>query len=270
LNANNSANFTVFDRPEILRYLFYPRPEWNMSFSANGYTPLAIPVDKDVVVGAAFHESSPTAPNILFFHGNGEIVSDYNEIAPFYTDRGLNFIPVDYRGYGRSTGTPSVGALMKDSHTIFAYLKDWLKNNGYTGPFILMGRSLGSAPALELAKHYHDEVDGLIIESGFAHIEPLLALMGLDMRMLGIENDPVFQNLEKVSEFRKPTLVIHSQYDHIIVPAEGRALYEASPARQKRLLMIAGANHNNIFMAGMGEYMNAVTWLAGLFENGDE
>jgi uncharacterized protein len=207
--------------------------------------------------------------DILFFHGNGEIVSDYNEVAPFYTDRGLNFIPVDYRGYGQSTGTPTVTAMMEDGHKIFAFLQAWMGEKGYTGPLIVMGRSLGSAPALELAKRYQDTIDGLIIESGFAYIEPLLALMGLDMGMLGIKEDLAFQNLEKIKCFRKPTLVIHAQYDHIIIPAEGKALYEACPAQDKRMLMIAGANHNNIFMAGMNEYMNSVVWLAGLVEKGD-
>lgn len=265
-----NIDYSVFDRPEILRFLFYPRVEWNQSFTGNNLVDLSIPVDEHTMIGGQFFESSPSAPNILFFHGNGEIASDYKDIAPFYTGRGLNFIPVDYRGYGRSSGTPTVSAMMADCHRIFAFMKKWLKDKAYTGPFIVMGRSLGSASALELAKSYRDQIDGLIIESGFAYIEPLLALLGVNMALLGITEDQAFRNLEKMKTFDKPTLVIHAQYDHIIAFAEGKALYEACPAKEKKFLAVAGANHNNIFFAGINEYMKAVEWLTGRIENRDE
>ena len=124
--------------------------------------------------------SKESAPNVLFFHGNGEIVADYNDLGPLYISNGLNFMPVDYRGYGRSTGRPTVAAMMMDCHSIFEFTKRWLRDNGYTGRFIVMGRSLGSAPALELASHYKDQIDGLIVESGFAYTGPLLALVGIN------------------------------------------------------------------------------------------
>lgn len=54
------------------------------------------------------------APTLLFFHGNGEIVEDYDDIAQIYLKLGINFLPVDYRGYGRSTGSPTVTAMMRD------------------------------------------------------------------------------------------------------------------------------------------------------------
>jgi len=260
----------VFDRPEILRFLFYPRSEWQLPATGAASPLLAIPVDDAVTIRGRFHRSSMQAVNILFFHGNGEIASDYNELAHFYTNRGMNFIPVDYRGYGTSSGVPTVSSMMKDCHKIFAYLKNWLKENGYTGPFVVMGRSLGSACALELLRNHEQDIDGLIIESGFAHIEPLLALLGVNMASLGISEDRVFQNLEKIKDFHKPTLIIHAQYDHIIALAEGKALFEACPANDKKFLQISGANHNNIFMAGMNQYMQAIEWLIGRIENKDE
>jgi len=58
--------------------------------------------------------------------------------------------------------------MMRDSHVIFEYISDWLDEGDFTGPLIIMGRSLGSAPALELAEQYKDRIDGLIIDSGFA------------------------------------------------------------------------------------------------------
>lgn len=266
----HDIDYSAFDRPEIVRFLFYPRPEWDLSVNGSKSIPLSIPVADDINIGGQFYKSALQAPNILFFHGNGEIASDYIDFAPFFTERGINFIPVDYRGYGRSSGSPTVSSMMEDCHAVFAYLKTWLKENGFTGPFVIMGRSLGSASALELAERYQDQIDGLIIESGFAYIEPLLALLGVNMASLGITEDRAFRNIEKMKSFEKTTLVIHSQYDHIIAIAEGRDLYEACPAKDKRFLTIAGANHNNVFLAGLNDYMNAIEWLIGRIENRDE
>ena len=266
MTTSGDTDYSILDRPEVLRYLFFPRPDLYLSFSRNDAVSLSVPVAEEVTIDGQFHGASLGAPNILFFHGNGEIVSDYNDVAPFYTERGLNFIPVGYRGYGHSTGCPTVAALMGDCHKIFVYVRDWLREKGYTGPIIIMGRSLGSAPALELAKHYEDQIGGLIIESGFAYIEPLLALMGIDAKAMGITDAATFQNIKKIGSFHKPTLVIHAQYDHIIALAEGKALYEACPAEKKRFLLIGGANHNNVFVAGMNEYMRAIEWLVGCLQ----
>jgi alpha-beta hydrolase superfamily lysophospholipase len=257
----SSCDYSLFDRPEILMALFHPRPEWSFNLPQNNLETLMIPVDSDVEIQAQVYLASPEAPNILFFHGNGEIAADYQEIAPFYNNRMINLAVVDYRGYGRSTGIPSVSAMMKDSHTIFAFFKNWLKEKKFAGKVIVMGRSLGSAPALEIAHCHEDELDGLIIESGFAYASPLLRLMGVDMEELGLTEEQGFRNTEKILGFHKPTLIIHGQYDHIIAIQEGEILFHACPAEEKRFLRIAGANHNNVFFAGMTDYMEYIEWL---------
>lgn len=262
----NSFDYSLFDRPEILMALFHPRPEWSFNLPQKGMETLMIPVDRDVDIQAQIYLAATEAPNILLFHGNGEIAADYQEIAPFYTDRAINLIVVDYRGYGRSTGIPSVSSMMKDSHTIFAYFQKWLMEKNLTGKVIVMGRSLGSAPALEIAHCHEQDLDGLIIESGFAFASPLLRLMGVDMEELGLKEEQGFRNLEKIMGFPKPTLVIHSQYDHIIAFQEGELLFNASTAQKKRFLRIAGANHNNIFFAGMTDYMESIEWLIAHLE----
>jgi fermentation-respiration switch protein FrsA (DUF1100 family) len=254
----SKIDYSLLDRPEILMFLFHPRPEWGSPRITSSTEDMLIQVEKDVVVGARFHLTGKDAPTILFFHGNGEIVSDYDDIGPLYMRMGINFFPVDYRGYGRSTGTPTITSMMKDSHIIFDYVQKWLKDRVFTGPFIVMSRSLGSASALELSAHYMDHIDGLIIESGFAYAQPLLRLLGVEMEVLGIQEEDGFNNIDKITTFNKPTLIIHAENDHIISFTEGQALYDACPATDKRLLKIPGANHNDIFLRGMKEYMEAV------------
>ena len=176
-------DYSALDRPEIARLIFHPRSETG-SFANTLATDMYIPVGEEISVGARFHLAGKEAPNILFFHGNGEIVSDYDDLGPVYNRMGINFLPVDYRGYGRSGGEPTVSSMMRDCLTVYDFTRKWLSDNGFKGPFIVMGRSLGSASALELASRHVDNIDGLIIESGFAFTEPLLRLLGVDLRNL--------------------------------------------------------------------------------------
>lgn len=246
------------DGPEVSQYLFYPRASWNSPISQEGVRDVMIPVEDGVSIGARYHIVNKESPSILFFHGNGEIVEDYEDIAFLYIRLGLNFLPVDYRGYGHSTGQPSVSAMLRDAHVVLDYTKKWLNLNGCTGPFIVMGRSLGSASALELAENYPDLIDGLIIESGFAHSQTILNLVGVDMKRASIAESDAFRHIEKIGCFTKPTLIIHAELDQILPFADGKDLYEASGAANKRLLKIPGADHNSIFMVGVSDYMKAV------------
>jgi hypothetical protein len=258
-------DYSPLDRPEVLMFLFHPRAESGSPMrpegshgSQGGKTDIMIPVADQVAVGARFHMAEKSGGNLLFFHGNGEIVADYDELGGVYNQMGINLLAVDYRGYGRSTGKPTVTSMMRDCHTIFDFVSHWLSENDFRGPMILMGRSLGSASVLELAAAYQEIVDGLIIESGFAYAGPLLQLLGINLEKLGFKEETGFRNIDKIKDFHKPTLIIHAEFDHIIPFSDGEALYEACPAEAISLLKIPGANHNDIFMRGLQEYLAAV------------
>ena len=257
--ASSNIDYSVLDRPEVREYLFHPRPEWGDSASEPD---ILIPIEDGVSIGARFHLTDKSAPNILFFHGNGEIVADYDDLGSMYNRMGINFLPVDYRGYGRSTGIPMVSAMMNDCHFIFDFVGNWLEKNDQTGPLIVMGRSLGSASALELCASHKDRIGGLIIESGFAYAEPLLKLLGIDTERLGFNEAEGFRNIDKIETYDKPTLIIHAAFDHIIPFSDGKALYDACASSDKTLLEIPNANHNDIMMRGLSDYLAAVKTLA--------
>jgi pimeloyl-ACP methyl ester carboxylesterase len=255
-------NYSALDRPEVLQLVFHPRREYEATQTRTHGLDIMIPVEKDEQIGACFHMNQKQDPNILFFHGNGEIVADYDDLGPLYNQMGINFLPVDYRGYGRSTGTPTVTAMMNDSNAIFNFIKKWLLEHSYTGPVIIMGRSLGSASAIQIAVSHEDRISGLIIESGLAWTEPLLRILGIDPDAIGFNEERGFQNVHKIQSVNKPVLIIHAEQDHIIPFSEGQALYDACSAADKTLLKIPGANHNDIFMRGLSEYMAAIKALA--------
>ncbi|MBK8185334.1 MAG: alpha/beta fold hydrolase [Candidatus Competibacteraceae bacterium] len=256
--ANFSTDCSLLDRPEVLACLFYPRPGFSRGSLANA-PDLSIAVAEDVVVGGRGYLADPAGTNILFFHGNGEIVQDYDDIGAFYVARGINFIAVDYRGYGRSTGRPTASTLLADSHVILGFIANWLKQQDHTGPLLVMGRSLGSASALELACHDAGLIDGLILESAFAHTGPLLGRIGVELALIrGFDEQRGFRQLDKIRAFAKPTLLIHAEQDHLIPFADGQALYDASPAPDKHLLKIPRADHNTLFAVGWRAYLDSV------------
>lgn len=258
----DATDYSILDRPEVLGVLFHPRPEPPFAQGPPDASDLMIAVAEGVTIGARCHMAAENAPTILFFHGNGEIVADYNEMGPVYNRMGLNFIPADYRGYGRSGGNPSVSTMMADCHRILESVLKWLDDEGYRGPLIVMGRSLGSASALELAASGQESVRGLIIESGFAFVAPLLSLLGVRLQGPGLNEERGFDQLTKIRSFDGPTLVIHAEFDHIIPFSDGEALFQAATDPEKQLLKIPGANHNDIFFRGMEPYLDAVRRLA--------
>jgi len=250
--STTTFDYSKLDQPEVLQLLFHPRREADTGILPKNAVDSTIAVAEGVQVHARFHLAGQEEPTILFFHGNGEIVSDYDDIAPFYTKFGMNFLAADYRGYGKSSGSPTVTTMLGDAHRVLAAAKDWLTKAGHTGPLLVMGRSLGAAAALELASSHAEDFAGMIIESGFATTLPLLMSLGVDVARLGITEEDGFRNVRKVSSFTKPTLIIHGQYDEII-PVNSAAILQAqSPARTKEFQVVPGASHNTI-IASAGE-----------------
>jgi alpha-beta hydrolase superfamily lysophospholipase len=260
--ASMSRNHPLLDDPEILQYVFYPRKDDRPIPSAPNATNVVVPVEGEISIGCRFYHAQERGPSILFFHGNGEIVGDYDFIAHLYAERGLNLFVADYRGYGFSGGTPTSTAMIRDAHPIFDHFLEFLEKNRHTGPVFVMGRSLGSASALELGSKHPDHLQGLIIESGFARTFDLLRSLGIPLPTPPPTEDAIFSNLQKISQILLPTLVIHAERDHIIPLQHGRDLYEACPSRNKKLVIIPGANHNDLLMVGQTQYFQAIVdWL---------
>jgi pimeloyl-ACP methyl ester carboxylesterase len=245
---------SVLDRPEILGLLFHPRKE-----SGHPMPPHALGLDistrDGIILGSRLYPGPPNGPHILFFHGNGEIAEDYDDIGPLYNDLTISFMVVDYRGYGASQGMPGIASMLADAHAALGRLEDWMAAQKRTGPLWVMGRSLGSAPAIELAHACPEKINGLIIESGFSQTLPLLRRLGIPVDGLGLTDDRIFSNAGKIAAYAGPTLIIHAQYDQIIPLDHGRELLDRSPADIKKLHVVPNADHNTLMMtAGMNYF----------------
>jgi len=255
-NMEQTRTYAKLDHPEVLAALFYPRQDTTaLPVGAQDH---GIEVETGVTLGARFFlTADPAAVNLLFFHGNGEVVGDYDDVGPQYNAQGVNFLAVDYRGYGHSTGTPTVSAMIQDAHRVLSWVLAWLAGEGRTGHLVVMGRSLGSVSAIELAAT-EAAVAGLIVESGIAQTLPLVRTLGLDAQRLGIDEADGFGNLEKIALVQKPTYILHAQHDQIIPLLLAEELQSACGARSKEFQMIPGADHNNILALTGKLYFQAI------------
>ncbi len=250
--TDSAFGYAKLDQPEVLQAMFHPRKEIGAVGPTNAID-YDISVADGVRIGARFHMADEGDPNVLFFHGNGEIVSDYDSIGPMFNEHGLSLLAVDYRGYGRSEGSPSASLMMGDAHVVYREARNWLKDNNRTGPLVVMGRSLGSASALELAAAYAEDISGVVIESGFALTVPLLNCLGVDTQALGVTEADGFRNLQKIEQVAKPTLIIHARYDQIIPVMSAELLQAHCAARSKEFHVIPDSDHNTLFIRA-GKY----------------
>ncbi|HOW54741.1 MAG TPA: alpha/beta hydrolase [Syntrophorhabdaceae bacterium] len=248
-------DYTKIDKPSVLTYVFYPREESGPcpKYAFDGFVQVA----DDAAVHCRFYKENDAWPWLLFFHGNGEVASDYDEIALFYFKYSLNIVVADYRGYGKSTGIPTVGSISQDAHKVYDSVKEQLKGKGLRDDLCIMGRSLGSISAFEIACRQGSNINGLIIESGFPSISSLIIRHGIaeaDMDLEAITGEC----LAMLKTITIPVLIIHGEYDTLVPSDEAETILENIGSRDKEFLLIPGATHNDIMFVGLRQYMEAI------------
>ncbi|MFB2919608.1 MULTISPECIES: alpha/beta hydrolase [Aerosakkonema] len=254
----------ILDRPDILQVIFHPRRDYNLPSNIPAVYPVAVEVEPGVAVTGRLHPASTDSPAILYFHGNGEIAADYDELAQIYVDLGITLLVMDYRGYGSSDGKPTASNLLSDAVTVFDAVGEIFQSH-YLSPkqFYVMGRSLGSAAAIEVARYAGDRLAGLIIESGFADTFALLSRFGVKIKRAEEERDGC-RNAFKLSQITTRTLIIHGQNDVLIPVEDALELHRSSAAQDKEILLISKAGHNNLMVLGMDLYFEAIQNFLGV------
>jgi len=194
---------------------------------------------------------------VLHFHGNGEVVAGY---VPWFVDwmgeLEADCFLAEYRGYGASTGTPRLGKMLDDVEAIIEAV------GRPADEIVVFGRSVGSIYAIETAYRF-PEVAGLILESGIADPGERILLrctpdeLGVSKARLDAAFAERLDNLAKLQSRDKPTLVLHTENDHLVDVSHGERL-AAAPARKARLVTFHAGDHNTIFSANREEYEEEV------------
>jgi alpha-beta hydrolase superfamily lysophospholipase len=239
---------SVFDGARFNELLFFPRPD------ATPPPPGAEELFVDVPDGrihVRLHPAEGTRLTILHFHGNGEVVSDYDDLAPRFAALGARLVACDYRGYGRSQGTSDLRSCVADGPRVAAAVRAKV-----TGPLVIMGRSLGTMPVAPIYAAPPEGAIGCIWDSGVAELEGLLDRRNMTVDHFSDEDCATFDPLEKLATGSLPILVVHGEADDVISPREAQAAYDAAATERKHLVLVPGRGHNDLMGAPM--YWDAV------------
>lgn len=200
-------------------------------------------------------DAEPASATVIYFHGNGGNLSYYDWLGSELAGRGFDVLVFDYRGYGRSEGASAdERGLYADADAAYDFVT---KARGREARrVVLYGQSLGTAAAADVAARR--ECGALVLESGLSSAADMAGeIMPWLPRFVRRLTKNKLDTASKLARVGCPVLVAHGDRDEIIPVAQGRKLFEAAPA-QKRLLIVEGAGHNDLFNVGGGKYIDTL------------
>jgi uncharacterized protein len=198
--------------------------------------------------------SPPPVGHVLLCHGNAGNVGDRVVHAALLVDAGFDVLLFDYRGYGRSSGSPGEQGSYSDARAARAAL---LAQPGVDGSRVFyLGESLGGAVALSLAMECPPK--GLILQSAFTSVR---AMARLHYPILPTALVPdAYPSLKLIRQLDAPLLVVHGERDEVVPPAQGSALFEAAPG-PKGMQVFPGVGHNDLIpLAGAAYAQTIASW----------
>jgi hypothetical protein len=179
-------------------------------------------------------DSQPPAPVVIFAHGNGELIDFWPDELKTFTKFGMGLLLVEYPGYGRSAGDPSMESITR----IFVAAYDMLAKRKGIDPdrIVLFGRSLGGGAVCALAARRPSKA--LILMSTFTSVRSFATRYLVPKFLV---RDP-FDNLAVVRNYKGPILILHGKQDNVIPYSHGLKLHQAAPHSQ---FISYDAGHND-------------------------
>lgn len=223
------------------KLVFYPSP------LAPGPPPDPAAHDVELVTsdgvrlhGWVFEAREPRAV-LVFCHGNAGNVAGRAGAARLFREMGLTVVLFDYRGYGRSAGTPSEEGTYLDALAAYDHARTLESSSGR---IVLFGESLGGAVAIELASQR--EVARLVVESTFTSVPDLAATLyaWLPVRLLARVR---YDNASKIGALEPPLLIVHSPEDELVPFSHATRLLSLAPPATE-LLRTSGGHNDGGFL----------------------
>lgn len=179
---------------------------------------------------------------VLFAHGNGGNLSDRRQLLERLRGQlGLSVLLFDYRGYGRSAGSPDEQGILLDARAARRWLAE--RSGVAEREIVLLGRSLGTGVMVDLAAG--EGARGLVLISAYNSLPEVAAdkYPWLPVRPLMRTR---LDSQAKIARYAGPLLQLHGDCDPVIPWQLGHRLYEASPSPNKTWLLMTGCDHDNI------------------------
>lgn len=180
---------------------------------------------------------------ILMCHGNGENVADVAPEAEYWRDRfGAAVLVFDYRGYGKSDGSPCEAGVLADAEAAQTWLAD--RRRIPKESIVLYGRSLGGGVAVHLAAT--QGAAALILDRTFSSLVDVAAhhFRWLPVRWLMRNRYP---SIDRIAKYHGPLLQLHGEADGIVPWQLAKRLFDASSTgcSPRIFVLIPGLQHND-------------------------
>ena len=188
------------------------------------------------------HENSDKV--VLYLKGGeGTIGLWYKAALGLQENVPANFLIADYRGYGKSPGSPTVKGLIDDTFAMYKYL---VYERGFKPENIsLYGRSLGGSLALELASKV--KVRSVIVQSSFSSLGDLFrrAIPFMPQFFSDFIAGDSLNSKSLIQKVKVPILIGHGSKDPIVPKAQALKLYNHAN-EPKKLIILEGADHSHL------------------------
>jgi fermentation-respiration switch protein FrsA (DUF1100 family) len=193
---------------------------------------------------------------VLHFHGNAQNMTAHILFTFWLVDAGYDLVVFDYRGYGKSSGSPDREGMVIDARDVIGYV-----NSHFLSPeddFIILAQSLGGAiavPAVATAKDRRPDV--FVIDSTFSSYRGIaqdkLAGFWLTWPLQWplsflVSND--FSPIDYADQIKMPVMMLHGTKDDVTPLAAARDLFEAFASIDKQMLVVPNGFHTSAFQEG--------------------
>ncbi len=215
-------------------WLFQPKPypagDWGAQqvYSAQN---IWLPTPSGKINGWFVPSAEPAQRTVLFFHSRrGNIASNVEQILR-WRDTSSDLFLIDYSGYGRSSGTPSVAALYQDADAAYQYLRK--ARNLPANKIVLAGDEIGCALAAHLAAQ-HPHTAALVL---LYPVPDLRSLLDSSLPLAGFFRPNAFEIGPALRHYSGPKLFLYGTGSGEISSDLPQRVYDAAPTPKQRQVL---------------------------------
>lgn len=248
----------------LVSYLaFHPEkvPENTPSIDRPGIFEFFLDSRDSTKIHCFYFEVKGSEKVVLYLHGNAGNAYHRLGDAHSLSQTGTNVLLIDYRGFGKSEGSPSEEGIYEDAFSAYHYLindKHFNEKNLY-----ILGRSIGTTAAIHIAQH--KDIGGLVLISPLSSGKEMAGEMGLGF--LSWVAAYSFDNIGKAKNIKSPVLIIHGDRDGTTPIQMGKKVYQELPEKTKELIIVQGGGHNDLIQVAGGSFW---LWIHRFMQNSTE
>jgi fermentation-respiration switch protein FrsA (DUF1100 family) len=192
---------------------------------------------------ASLHPSDPPIAAVLIFHGIGERLAYWQSVQNLLTRHGIASLIFHYSGYGQSTGAITPHNFHHNAHAAYAALRQIVPTDT---PIFLLGFSMGTAVAADVASHLSPPAQGLILCEAFPTLREAAARIASSPLLSHLLPD-IWRTVDIMQTLAQPLLVVHSHSDELFPTSFAHSIYRAAKSQQihpAELFLANGFSHN--------------------------